>query len=325
MRHDAARRELELAERGLAASGPRQPSHPPPAAWLGPDRGGPPDTRLALRLRSRPRSPSPPVRGSRIRGSAGAVVPSRDAPLPIGADPAHRARGTDPAPPAAAARNPPTPPPLASVAKAMPRTPPPPTTSAGDAWHSYAASSGDAWSSPAASTWTWPHGAWGGWWDSNAWDSGSWDGGWDRTAWDSGSWDGGWHDAAAPAVDTSKGGGKGRGGKGVGGRHLVTKRGGWMSRVCKLADLVLDGTDEEVQTYAAELWRLLEAEQAKTGELKPWGLKASILLKLITENHPAEAREMARSISWTIGQQLEASSDARELVEDKRSNHNPWD
>jgi len=201
--------------------------------------------------------------------------------------------------------------------------------SSGDAWSSHAASSGDAWSSPDASTWTWSHGAWDNtWtWSDGAWDSNAWYGEWKDSS--SGAWTEpstwSWQGAAAPAGETSKGGGKGRGGKGAGGRHLVTKRGGWMSRVCKLADLVLTGTDDEVQTYSAELWKLLEAEQAQNGELKPWGLKASILLKLITENQPAEAREMARSISWTIGQQLEATIDEREIVEDRRPNHNPWD
>jgi len=118
---------------------------------------------------------------------------------------------------------------------------------------------------------------------------------------------------------------KGKGGKGPGGAHIVTKRGGWMTRTSHLATTILDGTDEEGRDAAAKLWPILEKEQTTHGDLKPWALKASILLKLVTEGQTAEAKEMARSIVWTIDKQLEATMEEGELVEDRRRNHLPWD
>jgi len=307
-RRDHALRELELSEAQIRMAGPTPPNHPPPpSALLGPEEPTP----LPLRLKERARTPercghdtSRNVRPRRSPRGSVSLAPAPKQPMP------------PPFPPPTT-RVPPTPP-RAVVFKAMPKL----RVSAGSA----AEAPGTAWPSSswgdAGSSWAGWSG-WSGWWDDAGWswsaDDASGGGGPGGKDASGGGKGGG---AAAPRA---KGPGGGKGGKGPDGSHLVTKRGGWMSRVAKLADVVLHGSKEEIAAFSAKLWTIIEHDQAQHGSLKPWGLKASILLGLVTTEQTAEAEEMARSINWSVEHQLAASLEDSEIVSDTRRNHLGWD
>ena len=172
----------------------------------------------------------------------------------------------------------------------------------------------------------WRSGGDGGHWDRGAdgWGAGwRWGGEGGHWARDADGWGDGWRSGGArysSGVAYGNGAGckgcVGSGGQGTNATgHLVAKRGGWMTRVCVLAKLVAtDGDAEEISDMVWKYWGLLATEKDKNGELKSWGLKASILCKLLIDNNYAEAREMAKSIHFTAEMQLAATVDDAELV-----------
>jgi hypothetical protein len=166
----------------------------------------------------------------------------------------------------------------------------------------------------------WRWGGDGGHWDRGAdgWDAGwRWGGHWAR---DADGWGDGWRSGGARySSGVAYNGAEQRGHRTNATGHLVAKRGGWMTRVCEMSKLVAtDGDAEEISDMVWKYEGLLGTEKDKNGELKSWGLKASILCKLLIDNNYAEAREMAKSIHFTAEMQLAATVDDAELVHSTR-------